>query len=486
MFNQSIFHAYDIRGIYPTEIDEAKAKRIAMSYATHLGSTPRSPAGEVGQSYQQSATPRQSREASVSDISNQSLSVAVGCDVRLSSPSLKKAVIAGLIEAGVNVIDIGSVPTDMLYFTVGYYHFDGGIQVTASHNPAEFNGLKMVGRGVTAISSESGLKTIQALAESTDNLSAMIAGSVEPKEIEEDYFDFLTQLAHFDVAEPKKIVANNNFGLSGRVAERFLARLNCDHINFVELNWQPNGQFPKGRPDPLREENRQETSDLIRESKADFGVAWDADGDRFFVFDENGQIIDGCHLTALLAKNLLKQDRGQSIIYDPRNIWAVEAAVDESGGKKIMNRAGHSFIKSRMKKEGALFAGEMSGHYYFREFFDADNGLIPFLLFLNIVTSTTKKVSEIVADLRNNYPVSGEINFQVADKENALKQIEKKYPAGSVDRTDGVSISFDSWRFNLRPSNTENLLRLNVEAHDRPTCDQKTAELQELIKSIGV
>ncbi|MCR4278149.1 MAG: phosphomannomutase/phosphoglucomutase [Candidatus Berkelbacteria bacterium] len=442
-----IFKAYDIRGVYPEEIDETKVKRIAMAYAKFTGAK----------------------------------TVAVGRDVRLSGPKLQKAVIDGLTEAGVNVEDIGPVPTDMLYFAVGFYHYDGGIQVSASHNPAQFNGLKMVRRGVEAISSDNGLQEIRALAQSDENLASSTKGSFDSKEIEEDYFDYLTKFVHFDTAEPLKIVANNNFGLSGEVAQRFLTRIHNAHIQLIELNFQPDGNFPKGRPDPLQESNRRETSELILETKADFGVAWDADGDRCYISDEKGEAIEGCHLTALLAVHLLHDNKGEKILYDPRNIWAVKESVAAAGGISLLNKAGHTFIKNRMRQEDALFAGEMSGHFYFRNFYYADNGLIPFLLFLNIVAETKKPVSEIIKPLRDKYYVSGEINFEVADKGAMTKKIEEKYAAGSIDRTDGLSISFDNWRFNLRASNTENLLRLNVEAKDKTTCDQETQELKALI-----
>ncbi|KKU43773.1 MAG: hypothetical protein UX60_C0017G0007, partial [Berkelbacteria bacterium GW2011_GWA2_46_7] len=459
-----IFKAYDIRGVFPDEIDEAKVRRIAMAYAKFTGAK----------------------------------TVAVGRDVRLSGPKLQKAVIDGLTEAGVNVEDIGPVPTDMLYFAVGFYHFDGGIQVSASHNPKEFNGLKMVRQGVEAISSDSGLNEIRELAESNQTLSALTPGKLATKEVEEDYFDYLTKFVHFDSGEAMrsrfpsgtmdtapnlKIVANNNFGLSGNIAQKFLNRIHNDHIQLIELNFEPDGNFPKGRPDPLQKENRQETSELIVETKADFGVAWDADGDRCYISDERGEVIEGSHLTALLGVHLLKDNQGQKILYDPRNIWAVEESVKASGGVALLNKAGHTFIKNRMRQEDALFAGESSGHYYFRDFYYADNGLIPLLLVLNIISKSSKKVSEIVAPLRDKYPVSGEMNFEVPDKEKVTKLIEKRYGDGVVDRTDGLSVSFDSWRFNLRSSNTENLLRLNVEARSKKTCDERAAELSGIVKS---
>ncbi|MEK7171186.1 MAG: phosphomannomutase/phosphoglucomutase [Patescibacteria group bacterium] len=454
-----IFHAYDIRGVYPDEIDEKKVKRIAMAYASFLRSTAN-----------QSLVP-----------SPQSLTVAVGRDVRLSGPKLQKAVIDGLTEAGVDVVDVGAVPTEMLYFAVGYYHFDGGIQVSASHNPKEFNGLKLIKAGVEAISADTGLLEIKKLAQSDDNLSAIDDGHVISQEVEEDYFDYLTKFVHFDAGRPLKVVANANFGLSGLVAQRLLARLNGSHIQLIELNFTPDGNFPKGRPDPLIPANRQETSELIVETKADFGVAWDGDGDRFFVTDEKGQPIEGSHLTALLAEHLLVDHPSEKVIYEPRNIWAVEETVTKAGGVPILNKAGHTFIKNRMRHEDALFAGEKSGHYYFREFYYADNGLIPFLLFLNIVSANQRPASEVILPFRAKYFVSDEINFEVADKETMLKVVTEKYPDGSIDQTDGLSMSFDSWRFNLRASNTENLLRLNIEARDQATCESKTAELTGLI-----
>lgn len=451
-FAEGIFKAYDIRGTYPDQINEAAAKRITQAYAAFI-------------------KPK---------------AVVVGRDVRSSGPSLQKAVIEGLIEAGVNVVDIGVGSTDSLYFAVGYYHYDGGIQVSASHNPAEYNGLKMVGAGAAAISGDTGLREIQALATSEQDLSGESLGEVQSRDITVDYLDFLAQFADFESISGLKVVANNNFGMTGAIAEKLLSRLGVqDSIELIKLNFEPDGSFPKGRPDPLIPENRAETSKLVVDSGADLAVAWDADGDRCYIADENGLFIEGCHLTALLAAELLKKHPGEKIIYEPRNIWAAEETIKNNGGIPILNKTGHGFIKNRMKSEDALFAGEMSGHFYFRDFYFADNGLIPFLLVLNIVAANhDKKVSEILQELRGKYFVSGEINFKVANVASALAQIEEKYRDGAIDRTDGLSVSFGSWRFNLRPSNTEPLLRLNVEAKDNAQlCQEKTAELRQLIET---
>jgi len=448
-----IFKAYDVRGRYPDEINEAAAKRIAQAYAAFL-------------------KPK---------------TVAVGRDVRVSGASLERAVVEGLTQAGVNVVTIGQVPTEVLYFSVGYYHYDGGIQVSASHNPAEFNGLKLVGRGVEAISSDSGLLEIRQRAESDETLSVPDIGQVSPKVVIEDYLDFLAQFSRFDSIPPLKIVANNNYGLSGPLAALLLRRLANEQVELVELNFRPDGTFPKGRPDPLIEENRRETSELIRQVGADMGVAWDADGDRCYISDERGEVIEGCHLTAVLAVYLLRHSataaQREKVLFDPRNIWAIEETVRAAGGIPIVTKAGHTFIKSRMRSENALFAGEASGHFYFRDFYFADSGLIPLMLFLNRLNETGQSASALVEKLRQRYFVSGEINFEAEDKEKVVAAVAEHYPEGKLDRTDGLSLSFDSWRLNLRPSNTENLLRLNIEARDPKTVTEKTAELSAIIKS---
>lgn len=451
--DSKIFKAYDIRGIYPDQISAADFKRIAQAYAAFV-------------------KPKV---------------VAVGRDVRTSGPELQKAVIDGLLEAGVNVVDIGPVPTDGLYFAVGYYHYDGGIQVSASHNPAEYNGLKMVRAGAEAISSETGLRDIQQLAEGDDDLSSQETGALQSKDITEDYLDTLAGFAEFESLANVTVVANNNFGLTGPLVEGLLKRLGMDQaIRLVKLNFEPDGTFPKGRPDPLLVENRAETVAAIRDNEATMAVAWDADGDRCFFADETGQFLEGGHLTAFLAAHLLKTHPGEKVLYDPRHIWAVEETVKAAGGHALITKAGHTFIKNRMKEEDALFAGETSGHYYFRDFFYADNGIIPFLIMLNILAAHPgTKLSELAAPIRSQYFMTEQVNFTVRDVAKVLEQIEATYAAGEVDRTDGLSINFADWRFNLRGSNTEPLIRLNVEGRSAALCDEKLSELSEAIRAIG-
>lgn len=446
---EKIFKAYDIRGVYPTEINEPYVKRIAQAYA------------EI---YKPKV-------------------IAVGRDVRLSSPSLQIAVVEGLKSMGVKVVDIGIVPTEGIYFAVGFYKLDGGIQVSASHNPKEYNGLKMVKKGVEAISRDTGLDDIRDMVLSKKEFKLIGGGTVEQKNIEEDYFKYILNIFTPKQTRPIKIVANGNFGATGGYTEKLLKKLNLKDVKLVGINFKQDGNFPKGRPDPLIAENREETSENVLSEKADVGVAWDADGDRCYIADEQGVFVEGCHFNAKLAEYMLAKFPGQKIIYEPRNIWAVEHSIKQAGGVPVMNKAGHTFIKNRMRSENALFGGEMSGHYYFRDFFYADNGLLPFLLTIGILMDNPKvKLSEMFREIRRNYCVSGEINFTVKDPAKVLAEIRSKYQ-GKIDETDGLSMSFDEWRFNLRSSNTEPLLRLNVEARDAALLDERRKELEKILKS---
>jgi len=445
---ESIFKAYDVRGTYPDQLNEATAKRIAQAYAMFV-------------------KPK---------------TVVVSRDVRLSGPALQKAVIEGLTEAGVNVIDIGAGPTELMYFAVGYFHYDGGIQVSASHNPVEWNGLKMIRQGAEGISVDSGLLDIKALALSDQDFTAETKGTLQAREIEGDYFDYLTQFANFETIRPLRLVANNNFGLTGPLVKRFLERLAVSQVELLELNFEPDGTFPKGPPSPQLVENRAEVTALIQKEQADGGVSWDPDGDRCFLADEHGEFIQGCYLTGLLAQELLRTHPGEKVLYDATNVLAPEAAIKAAGGIPIVNRVGHTLIKNGMKDHDALFGGENSGHSYFRDFYYADNGVIPLLLFLNIIARENQPISAIIQPYKVDYPVSGELNFVVTDKAAMMKRVEAVYAAGQVDHLDGVAVRFDDWRFNLRPSNTEPLLRLNVEARNQELCEQKTAELKALIE----
>ncbi len=443
-----IFKAYDIRGIYPTEINEDIARRIGQAYAQHF----------------------------------QPKKVAVGRDIHLASPYLEEAVIDGLVKSGVDVIQIGLVPTDGLYFATAHLEVDGGIQLSASHNPRQFGGIKLAKKNAQAPSADD-LEAIKQLALTGQFQTTTDLGQVEPADIEPSYLEFLTKFARFDGLPTLKLVANNNFGMTGLLAEKLLDKLGADQIELVRLNFQPDGNFPKGRPDPLVPENRAETSGLVLASRADGAVAWDADGDRCYIADEHGQFIEGCHLTALLAQYLLKLHPGGKVVYESRNVWAVEEAVKAAGGRPILSKAGHTLIKNAMIEQDALFGGEMSGHFYFRDFFYADNGLIPFILFLNIIAEQNRPISQLVKDLRDKYHVSGEINFKITDKQLALQKIEAIYHQAIINKLDGLSVNCGHWRFSLRPSNTEDLLRLNVEARDANALKTKTAELTELLNS---
>jgi phosphomannomutase len=443
---QSIFHAYDVRGIYPEDIDETKVKRIAGAYAESL-------------------KPK---------------TVAVGSDVRISSPSLKKAVIEGLTDMGVDVIDVGVGPTEMIYFAVGSLKLDGGIQVSASHNPAQYNGLKMVKEGVQPLSGDDGLPQIEAIYNGNENLDATTKGAVTEKDMVEDYVNFLADRFKLTGLPKLKIVANNNFGMSGPIAKQALTKIDAP-VELIELNFQPDGTFPKGRPDPSLPANRAEVTELIKANQANLGVAWDADGDRCFIVDEHGEFLDGCYLTAILASQLLAKNPGQKIVYTPQNIWAVERTIKTAGGVPIICKHGHSFIKAKMRAEDGLFAGEKSGHCYYRDFFFADNGLITFLTFLEVIATTGQTVSQIVQPLRDKYFMADELSFKVDNIEQTINDVRGRFPEGEPNTLDGVSLDFGAWRLNIYASGTEPLVRLNIEATNQQLLDEQITAVTKII-----
>lgn len=443
-----IFKAYDIRGIYPEQLDEEAAYKIGQAYARFVN-------------------PKK---------------VAVGRDVRISGKSLWESAVKGLTDAGVDVVDIGVISTDMLYFAVGNYGFDGGFIISASHNPKEYNGFKFVREKSIAISSDTGLNEIKDLAIKNEKIEAEKKGSIEKKDIVDDYIKHNLSFIDIKKIKPMKVVLSANFGLAGEMAKKIIAKIPAK-IEYECLDCEPNGEFPKGRPDPLIPERQTETSELVKKSQVDFGVAWDADADRCFFFDEKGNFIEGYFIVGLLAEYLLKKQSEEKIIYDPRLIWNTIEIVKKNGGIPLMNKAGHTFIKDRMRKEDAFFAGEMSAHYYFRDNWYADNGMIPFVMMMQILSQTGKKLSELVGPMMAKYPVSGEINNKVKDIPAVLKEAEKKYSDGKIEKIDGLSVEYPNWRFNLRGSNTEPKIRLNVESRgDKALMQQKRDEILELIE----
>lgn len=441
----TIFKAYDIRGIYPEQFNEDLAYKIAQAYAKFVGSK----------------------------------IVALGRDVRLSGPALFEAMKQGFLDHGVDVIDIGVITTDMYYFASGEYGYDALI-ISASHNPREYNGVKMVRKNAVPISGDTGIEEIKQIVLSGYKFKADIPGKITAKDLTADYLKKCLSFIDVSKLKPLKVVVNGMFGL----VVQNLMKLNLP-INLVPLNGNPDGSFPKGPPDPFLKENRSETEELVRIQKADMGAAWDGDADRFFLFDEKGRYIPGYFLSAFLGKYFCEKFPGAKIIYDPRNTWAIIDSVKATGGTPLLNKVGHSFIKERMRSENALFAGEGSGHFYFHDFYYADNGLIPFLLMLEITSQSGKKVSELFEPYFQKYFISGEINTELKSFElvaPTLQVIGSKYSDAKIDHIDGVSVEYPDWRANIRSSNTQPLIRLNVEAKDPETLKRKTAELLDLIQ----
>lgn len=476
--NRDIFRAYDIRGIFGIDFQPIDFYKIARAYAVHF----------------------------------QPKTVAVGHDVRESSPQLWQQVAEGLVDAGVEVLNLGRISTDMLYFVVVHHQIDGGIVISASHNPAEYNGMKLVRRHAAPVSADTGLLEVRDIIENeTIAAKQKTHRRAIPKPIPflNTYLRHLRSFTDLQQFASQRIVINANNGLAGQIAERLLAET---PIQICErLFTEPDGTFaeiPAGRPDPLRPENRELTTQAVKRTKADLAVAWDADADRCFFFDENGKFVEGCYITALLAEKLLQQKREPTVIFDPRAIWAVENAVVTANGTPVLNRCGHSFIKTRMQETGALFAGEASGHYYFRDNFYTDNGMIPFLLVLEYLNTNQTSLAESVDPLRSTYPVSGEINFSFethCHMQAAMDVVRQtiyawgNHPCIEMP-VDGLSVRFHgglrsldpkrfgpgNWRFNLRESNTEPLLRLNVESiENQDILIEQTMKISEKLQSIG-
>src|SRR5437588_5008465 len=449
--NFDCFRAYDIRGVYPTDLDEEAYYRIAKAYT--LLFHPKT--------------------------------MVVGMDARESGPPLKKALTDGFVDAGVNVVDIGGITTDMLYFAVGSDNeYSGGIVVSASHNPRKYNGAKMVKEKAAAISSDTGLFEIRDIikAGKDKSVTSETKGRVTEKNVLNAYVEHVLSFIDRDAIKPFHIIANANFGYVGGGAQLIADKLG---LNLTKLNWEPDGTFPKGTPDPMQPANRAETETAVRNGKFDFAAIWDADADRCMFLDEKGEFISGAYVTAMLADVLLTKHGGDNkIIFDPRVIWPTTKVCERHGAEAIVSKSGHAFIKDRMRKENAIFAGEMSAHYYFRENFYADNGVIPFLLVLEHLSRKNQSFSEVMHPYMEGHYMSGELNYRVDDVQKTIDAVKDRFTKeGAEDFKDGYSVTTDDWRFNIRSSNTEPLLRLNIEARKPGLVEKVRSEIEPIIGS---
>ena len=442
------FKAYDIRGQIPNQLNPDICYRIGNATAAFLGAK----------------------------------RIVIGRDMRLSSAEFSDAVAKGLIEAGVEVLDIGLCGTEMVYFATMHLEADGGIMVTVSHNPADYNGLKLVREAAKPISADSGLKDIRTLAEADDRATGE-GGRRDEVDVFEAYVDHLVGYVDLDRLKRLKLVVNPGNGCAGIAVDGLEQRLPFD---FVKVHYEPDGTFPNGIPNPLLPENRQSTIDAVLDNHADFGIAWDGDFDRCFLFDENGGFIEGYYIVGLLAESLLERNPGATVVHDPRLTWNTLDIVSRGGGEAVQSKSGHSFIKETMRKVDGVYGGEMSAHHYFREFSYADSGMIPWLLVAELVSTSGKTLSELVGERQALYPASGEINRKVEDAKATLEKLHAAYAekADSVDDADGYSFEFDDWRFNIRMSNTEPVVRLNVESRgDEALMTARTEEVLAVLES---
>ena len=447
MLDPKIFKAYDVRGLYGSELDEDGARAIGWAFVEQF-------------------SPRR---------------IAVGRDMRTSSPSMAASVIEGAAGAGADVLDLGLVGTEMVYFAVGELGLDGGIAVTASHNPKEYTGMKIVRAGALPVGGDSGLLDVRDRALEEQVAQSHKVGQVEHYDIWPAYLERVLSFVDVSAIRPLRVVIDAANGMAGAMLPPVLERLPVDARTHY---FEPDGTFPNHEPNPLLPENREFIVAKTLEEAADLGVAFDGDADRCFFVDDTGEFVPGDFVTALLAEAVLEREPGAKIIYDVRASWAVPDTIERAGGIPLVNRVGHAFIKHRMREEGAAFGGEVSGHYYFRDFSQADSGVVPFLLMLELISKRGAKLSEILRPFRERYFLTGELNTPVADVAAKLVELQERFGGDArVSHLDGVSVDFDDWHFNVRPSNTEPLLRLNLEARSQELMERKRDEVLDVIRS---
>ena len=443
------FKAYDVRGVYPTEVNEELAYRVGRIFSAMFAAE----------------------------------TVVVGHDIRFSGRAIVDALTEGLRHGGTKVIDIGQCGTEMIYFATAHLNADGGIMVTASHNPKEYNGMKLVRKGARPISGDTGLKEIGEMAVASNFVHAQVAGKtlgeLEKVDIVPAYIEHLLSYVDKSALKPMKIVANPGNGGAGPIMKELAKHLPFEFISIFD---EPDGSFPNGVPNPILMPNREATAKVVRETGADLGIAWDGDFDRCFLFDENAEFIEGYYIVGLLAEVFLLKEPGAKIMYDPRLTWNTEAILERDGGVPVRCKSGHAFMKECMRQNEVLYGGEMSAHHYFRDFSYCDSGMIPWLLVAELMCRSGKKLSELVGARVDMFPCSGEINRKVEDSAAILAALEEKYADGEQDKMDGLSVAYADWRFNVRTSNTEPVMRLNVETKgDKELLAAKTAEILEII-----
>jgi phosphomannomutase len=448
----SIFKAYDVRGVYGEEIDGEVGYLIGRGFARVLARL---------------------RGKDTAD-----LRVGLGRDMRLTAPEMAARVRDALVDEGVRVIDAGEIATEMLYFLVGSRELDGGAMVTASHNPKRYTGVKLIREGALALSGDAGIEDVRR------EIEAGVpeppgGGSVEEVEIGDAFREHMLGFVDRGRIGRLRVLADGGNGMAGPMVGPLLEGLDLD---LVTTYWTPDGNFPDREPNPLVEENRRFIIDRVREEKVDLAIAWDGDADRCFFIDAAGSFCDGDFVCALLARAALEKERGATILYDPRSSRAVPDTVAAAGGRSALSRVGHAFFKARMREEGAVFGGEVSGHYYFREFWCADSGTIPALLMLELLSKEGRTLAELMAEFRSRYFISGEINSEVADQQRKMREIAERYSDGEITHLDGISVDYPDWHFNVRPSNTEPLLRLNLESLVSP--DHMAAKRDEVLALI--